>query len=79
MRLNAEISIYGGITDPRTPGMPNINEMASPFRTPTAALSSMQKVFRLYTYAVSDLFSLILGEDILRYKRLKIPLPTTNF
>lgn len=68
MRLNAEISIYGGITDPRTPGMPNINEMASPFRTPTAALSSMQKVFRLYTYAVSDLFSLILGEDILRYK-----------
>lgn len=69
MRLNAEISIYGGITDPRTPFMPNVEEMVSPFRSPTAAYGSINKIFKLYYSLIKDAGLITSGEDISRLER----------
>lgn len=69
MRLNAEISIYGGVSDPRMPFVPNFDQMLSPFYTPTAAFGVLTKATRLYYYAINDMFSLAGGNDIERYLR----------
>ena len=69
MRLNAELSIYGGISDPKNPFLPNLEQMISPFYTPTAALGVVRKAFRLYSYVAGDVLNLLSGEDIARYQR----------
>lgn len=68
MRLNAEISIYGVITDPRHPFIPDAKNMLNSVRNVTALDSIILKSFTLYRYLFGDALNVMTGQDIERYK-----------
>lgn len=67
MRLNAEISIYGGLGDPSSLFLPNLREVISPYRS-IPVMTVLQKVTNLYSSASGDVINLMLGQDINRYQ-----------
>jgi len=69
LRVNAELSVYGGIGDINNYMLPDFNEVVTPYKTTSAAFTTISKVQKLYTLALGDVFNLIEGDDIARYKR----------
>ena len=69
LRVNSELSIYGGIGDINNYLLPDFNEVVTPYKATSAAFTTIAKVQKLYSLAMGDAVNLIQGEDIARYKR----------
>ena len=69
LRVNAELSIYGGVGDINDYFLPDIKEVVSPYKTTTAAYTTLLRVTKVYQYLMQDLTSVITGGDIQRYER----------
>lgn len=69
LRVNSELSIYGGIGDINNYLLPDFNEVVTPYKTTSAVFGVISKVQKLYSLAFGDIVNLIEGEDIARYKR----------
>lgn len=69
LRVNAELSVYGAIGDINNYFLPDISEAMTPYKSTSAAWGVLEKVTKVYAYAMGDIVSLIKGDDIARYKR----------
>lgn len=69
LRVNSELSIYGGVGDINNYLLPDFNEVVTPYKATSAAFTTIAKVQKLYSYVMGDAVNLIQGEDIARYKR----------
>jgi hypothetical protein len=69
LRVNAELSVYGGIGDINDYFLWDVKEVITPYKTTSAAFGLLTKVTNLYQAFMQASVATLSGEDIPRYKR----------
>lgn len=68
LRVNSELSVYGGVGDINNYLLPDWDEFTSPYKSTSAIFNTISKVGKLYSFALGDVVNVLSGEDIERYK-----------